>query len=78
MRACRLKLPGGEISVPVHKSVKCIKDDWESMINNEELSLGEPCFPHTLTRYSIKEGQLQRTDISMAGRFQYWNSDKSC
>lgn len=32
MRACRLKLPGGEISVPVHKFVKGIKDDWERII----------------------------------------------
>ena len=58
MRARCLKLPGGEISVLVHKSVKGIKDDLEGMINNGQLSLGEPCFPHMLTKYSIKEGQL--------------------
>ena len=68
MRARHLKLPGGEISVPVHKSVRGIKDDWEGMINNGELSLGEPCFPHTLTRYSIKEGQIQHSNISIYGR----------
>ena len=45
MRAKKLKMPGGEISVPCHKTVSMIKLDWEDMIRSGELTLGEPCAP---------------------------------
>ena len=68
LRARRLRLPGGEISTPVHKSVKGIKDEWNEMINTGKLSLGEPCFPHTLTKFSVHDGQLRQNDSVIYGR----------
>ena len=52
MRAKKLKMPGGEISVPCHKTEQSIKDDWDKMIASGELTLGEPCAPYTLTQNS--------------------------
>lgn len=43
MRAKKLKMPGGEISVPCHKTAEQVKADWEEMIQSGRLTLGEPC-----------------------------------
>ena len=59
IRARKLRMPGGEISVPTHRTVEGIKEDWTKMIQSGELTLGEPCYPHTITRYSIKDGELK-------------------
>ena len=45
MRARKLKMPGGEISVPCHKTIEMIKFDTEDMLRSGELTLGEPCAP---------------------------------
>ena len=38
------------------------------MIKEGELSLGEPCYSHTLVRYTVKEGKLERTETVVYGR----------
>ena len=68
IRARKLRMPGGEISVPTHRTVEGIKEDWTKMIQSGELTLGEPCYPHTITRYSIKDGELKQHEITVYGR----------
>jgi len=48
--------------------VEGIKEDWDNMIKEGELTLGEPCYPHTLIRYTVKEGELHRTETVVYGR----------
>lgn len=67
MRAKKLKMPGGEISVPCHKTVDTIKGDWASMIESGELTLGEPCAPYTITKYAIINGEVQQSEIDVYG-----------
>ena len=68
MRAKKLKMPGGEISVPCHKTVSMIKSDWADMIRSGELTLGEPCTPYTLTKYRIVGGRVERSECVVYGR----------
>ena len=53
MRAKKIKMPGGEISVPFHKTYQAVKDDWQNMTESGQLTLGEPCSPYKLTRYTV-------------------------
>ena len=64
----RAKKPGGEISVPCHKTVDAIKDDCSSMIESGELTLGEPCAPYTVMKYAIINGEVQQSEIGVYGR----------
>ena len=68
MRAKKLKMPGGEISVPCHKTVNMIKLDWEDMIESGELTLGEPCAPCTITKYAVVDGKIQKSECEVHGR----------
>ena len=52
MRARKLKMPEGEVSVPTHSTVQQIKEDYSEMIANGTLTLGEPCHPNILVRYT--------------------------
>ena len=45
-----------------------IKEEWANMINNGELTLGEPCHPQTILRLSVKTGELRRTEYTAYGR----------
>ena len=68
LRARKLWMPGGNVSVPTHRTVEGIKEDWDNTIKEGELTLGEPCYPHTLIRYTAKGGELQRTETEVYGR----------
>ena len=68
MRARKLRMPGGEVSVPTHKTVEHIKEDWQKMIESGELTLGEPCYPHTIKKYRVKDGEIQATETVVYGR----------
>lgn len=68
MRAKKLKMPGGEISVPCHKTASMIKSDWADMIRSGELTLGEPCAPYTLTRYRVVDGRVEKSECVVYGR----------
>ena len=67
MRARKLRMPGGEIAVPCHKTPQEVKADWDQMIQSQRLTLGEPCAPYTLTKYSVVNGQLQKTEMEVYG-----------
>ena len=68
LRARMLRMPSGQISVPVHRTVEGVKNDWKEMIEKGELTLGEPCYPHTLRKYTIQNGELQKSETVVYGR----------
>ena len=68
MRACKLKMPGGEVSVPTHSTVQQIKENYSEMIANGTLTLGEPCHPHVLVRYTTSGGTLTQKEVTAYGR----------
>lgn len=68
MHAKKLKMPGGEILVPCHKTAEQVKADWEEMIQSGRLTLGEPCAPYKLTKYAIVDGEIRKTEMNIHGR----------
>ena len=38
------------------------------MIESGELSLGEPCVPHQITKYVCENGQVERKKVTVTGR----------
>lgn len=68
MHAKKLKMPGGEISVPCHKTAEQVKADWEEMIQSGRLTHGEPCAPYKLTKYAIVDGEIRKTETNIHGR----------
>ena len=67
-RARKLRLPGGDISVPTHRTITQVKEDWADMIKSGELTLGEPCNPFTITKHSTASGSLTATTSTVYGR----------
>ena len=49
----------GKVSVPCHKTVEAVKEDWVKMIESGELILGEPCTPYKVTRLLLM-GKLKK------------------
>ena len=49
--------------MPTHSTVAEIKEDWNKMIADGTLSLGEPCHPHIVVRYITSGGATQSTGI---------------
>ena len=68
LRARKLRMPGGEVSVSAHQTADRIKNDWDKMIKNGTLLLGEPCYPQTLINYTLKQGELRRSESTVYGR----------
>ena len=60
--------PGNSISAPVHTTVEGIKDEWSNMIRTGELSVGEECTPHIITKYSTAGGDLTAKTTTVYGR----------
>ena len=61
-------MPDGQVSVPVHRTVEGVKEDWKEMIKLGKLTLGEPCYPQTLCKYTIQNGELKKSEIVVYGR----------
>lgn len=61
-------MPGGEVSVPTHQTADAIKKDWDEMISDGKLLLGDPCCPQTLISYTLKQGELQHSETTVYGR----------
>jgi len=60
---------GGEISVPTHRTAEGLEEDWGKMIKKGDLTLGEPCCPHTITSQTIITcGELKEHDNITFGR----------
>ena len=68
LRRRKLRMPGGQVSVPTHRTVEGVKQDWNSLIELGELSLGEPCYTHTLIKCVVKDGELTQTETTVYGR----------
>ena len=62
-------MPGGEISVPCHKTVDTIKSDWVDMIRSGELTLGEPCAPYTLTNFMVVSAEMHLRSMDAKSLF---------
>ena len=67
-RMRKRRLHGGEISAPTTPTVSAVKDNWQEMVRNGELSLGVPCAPFSLTHYVINNGQLEQKVVAVTGR----------
>ncbi len=68
LRARKLKLPGVGISVPTHPTATEIKKEWQNMLRNGQLTLGEPCHPQTITKMLIMDGEVKKTENVVYGR----------
>jgi hypothetical protein len=68
VRARKLKLPGAGITVPTHRSVEGIKEDWAKMISEGQLTLGELCAPYTLKKNVIVNERLTTREEIVYGR----------
>ena len=68
LRARKLRMPGGGISVPTHRTAEGVKEDWKQMIASGELTLAEPCHHQTITKYKVKNGELERSETTVYGR----------
>ena len=67
-RMRKRRLHGGEISAPTTPTVSAVKDNWQEMVRNGELSLGVPCAPFSLTHYVIiNNGQLEQKVVAVTG-----------
>lgn len=53
--------------MPCHKTASMIKSDWADMIRSGELTLGEPCAPHTLTKYKVVDGGVEKSEYVVYG-----------
>ena len=55
-------MPGGSVSIPVHSTVQQVQEDCSQMIADGTLTLGEPCHPHKLVRYTTSGGTLTQEE----------------
>lgn len=65
-RTCihKRRLVGGEISAASTPTPTAVKEEWKKLVETGELSLGRPCVPYELVRFSAKEGQLEEVTIT--------------
>ena len=68
LRARKLRMPGGSVSIPAHSTEQQVQEDVSQMITDGTLTLGEPCHPHTLVRYTTTGGTLKRQEVIAYGR----------
>jgi len=59
------RLPGGEISAPADPPPHMIKEEWTKMVQSGKLTLGIPCVPFKLVKFTPKDGELIRREISI-------------
>jgi hypothetical protein len=67
-RARRRRLIGGEISVGYTPTSSEVKREWINLVETGEISLGQPCVPYNMVRFTTKDGELHRTQVSVVGR----------
>ena len=79
IRARKRTLPGSEISGGSDPTPALIKEEWRKLVTAGELSLGVPCIPYRLVKFSTKNGELIRKEIQVEGRkFPLGEVRKSC
>ena len=64
----RRRLVGGEISSAATPTAATLKEEWKKMVRFEELSLGRPCVPYTITKFAAKDGGVERVQLTITGR----------
>ena len=67
VRASKSKLSGNEISVPSLPTVSSIREDIKQMVLSDEITLGEPCCPYTVTKLSVVNGEIVKTTCEIQG-----------
>ena len=67
LRARKLRMPGGSLSVPAHSTVQQIQEDCSRMIGDGTLTLGEVCHPHKIQRYTTHGGTLAQKEVVAYG-----------
>ena len=60
-------MPGGSVSIPVHSTIQQIQEDIRQMLEHGTLTLGEPCHPHKLVRYTTNGGILTQREVIAYG-----------
>ena len=64
-RVRRRRLIGGEISVGSTPTSSEVKQEWVKLVETGEIALGQP---YNIVRFSTKDGELHKTQVSVVGR----------
>ena len=59
-RVRRRRLVGGEISSAATPTAASVKVEWKKMVLSEELSLGRPCVPYNITKFTARRTEEWR------------------
>ena len=59
---------GSDILAPCLPSVSKIKAQRDALVKSGQIQLGQPCVPFTLTRWVVKNGEVERRDHEVSGR----------
>ena len=68
VRSQRRRLPGCDISAPCLPSVSKIRAQRDTLVKSGEIQLGQPCVPFTLTRWVVRNGEVEQQAIEVSGR----------
>lgn len=69
IRRHKKKLTCQEISMPCLPTPKSVKQEKQALIDSGELTLGEPCTPHTITKCLVAlDGEVKTIQINLVGR----------
>ena len=67
-RLRRRRLIGGEISVPSTPTPETVKMEWKKLVESGELSLGRPCVPFNMVRFTTRDRELEKHELTIVGR----------
>ena len=59
---------GGEINCPVLPTCEAVKNKWDQMIEEGQLSIGIPCVPYNVTSVTTCNGRLVENETQVYGR----------
>ncbi len=68
VRARKLRMPGGEISVPCHSTISTVKDEWLKKIEQGVYSIGEQCSPKQLTMVKAENSRVITKEVTVSSR----------
>ncbi len=68
LRARKLRMPGGEISIPCHSTVQTVKGEWLQKIEQGIYSIGVQCSPKELTVVKAQNGRVITKNITVYSR----------
>ena len=53
---------------PLNTHPRNRKTEWKKLAESGELSLGTPCVPFTMIRFTTRGGELEKTELTIVGR----------